>query len=76
MCASRSAHAGAGVDQVRVVLDDSGDDLEIRHAAGERIGDGLEDEDGDRLGILDGAFDFLAVQRSPFHGPRSAGPGK
>ena len=36
--------AAAGVDQIGVVLHHAGDHLEVSDAAGERIGDGLEDE--------------------------------
>ena len=36
--------AAAGVDEIGVVLDDARDHLEVSDAAGERVGDGFEDE--------------------------------
>ena len=36
--------AAAGVDEIGVVLDDARDHFEVSDAAGERIGDGLEDK--------------------------------
>ncbi len=56
--------AGARVHQVRVVLEHAGDHFEIRDASRERIGDGFENERGNRLGILHRALDFLAVERA------------
>ena len=44
MCARRSSVARPHVQQVVVILDDAGIDLEVRDTAGERIGHRLEDE--------------------------------
>src|SRR5580704_2129144 len=51
----------AGVDEIGIVLDDARNHLEISDAAGERVGDGLEDEGGDRRVILDGALNFATA---------------
>ena len=56
--------AGARVYQVGVVSYNPGDHLEVGHAARERIGDGLEDVDGNRLGVFLRALDFFPVQCS------------
>ena len=61
--------AGAGVDQVRVILDDARHHLEIRNAAGKRIGYGLEHEGRDRFGILEIGRSTSFPFRVPFQGP-------
>ena len=65
MCASRSVDAALRIVKIGVVLHHAGIDLEVSDAAGERIGDGLEDERRDGLGIGDLALDLLAVRLCP-----------
>ena len=58
--------AAAGVDEIGVVMNDARDHLEVGDAAGERIGDGLEDECRSGAVVLDGALNFTAA----VHGSR------
>ena len=61
--------AFSGHEQVRIVLNTSGQDPEECESSGERVRGGFENKCGDRLRIVAFAFDLAAVQLEFGGGP-------